>query len=78
MKSDAKHSSDIVAFMIDGHLLVREYRPGPDVRVITRAHMRMMACMDLGPQWKVWAESPAIAKFKKGISTDTLARIRPE
>ena len=67
---------DIVAFMVDGHLITREYRASNDTRVITRAHMKIMACCDLGPKWEAFAKAPAVARFKKGVSTNTLARIR--
>ena len=72
-----KKSTDIVAFLLDGHLLVREYRRAECVQVITRAHMRFMAACDLGPQWKALADAPAIARFKRGRPTDTMQRILP-
>ena len=72
-----KRNDDIVAFIIDDRWLVREYRCGENVRVVTRAHMRLMAACDLGPQWKEVAEASAIALFRPGVPTDTLTRIRP-
>ena len=67
---------DIVAFLVGGHLITQEYRASDDTRVITRAHMKIVACCDLGPKWEALAKAPAIATFKKGVPTDTLARIR--
>ena len=72
-----KRNDDIVAFLVDGRFLVRRYEPREDVRVITRGHMRLLACMDLNPRFLEFAEAAAIARFKPGRSTDTLRRIRP-
>ena len=34
------------------------------VALISRAHMALMACCDLGPQWKQWAEAPTLFSRK--------------
>ena len=74
--SDEKRDDDIVAFLLNGHLLVREVGSMREFQVITRGHMRMMAACDLGPRWKEFAEAPAVAKFKPGIPTNTLAMVK--
>ena len=70
-----KNNDDIVAFLLDNRYLVREYRAGENTRVITRQHMRLLACLDLHPTFEKLADLPALATFEDGVAPITLARV---
>lgn len=72
-----RNPHDIVAFLVDGHKITRNYQPTGDIRLITRAHMQLMAEMGLGEKWREFADATAVATFKPGVRTNTLQRIIP-